>query len=71
MVFPPPSSSNLTGLLALELTEHSINVNCVVSQGVWTPMYEKNAFQQISANPEFKGTAQREYFENAIAVGLP
>ena len=60
-----------TGLLALELAEHNINVNCVAPQGVWTPMYEKNALRQITANPKFVGMTPREYYEKVIVAGLP
>ena len=60
-----------TGLLALELAEHNINVNCVAPGAVWTPMYEKNALREITAKPQFKGMTPREYYEKVIVAGLP
>lgn len=60
-----------TGLLALELAEHNINVNCVAPHGVWTPMYEKNARRGIAANPQYKDLTPREYYEKVIVAGLP
>ena len=54
-----------------ELAEHNINVNCIAPQGVWTPMYEKNALRQIAADPQFKGMTPRAYYEKVIVAGLP
>ena len=58
-----------TGMLALELAEHNINVNCVCPADVWTPMWEKNALRVIAANPQFKGMTPREYFEKVVVAG--
>ena len=60
-----------TDLLALELAEHNINVNCIAPHGVWTPMYEKNALRGIAAKPQFKDMTPREYYEKVIVAGLP
>jgi NAD(P)-dependent dehydrogenase (short-subunit alcohol dehydrogenase family) len=58
-----------TGVLALELAEHNINVNCVCPADVWTPMWEKNALRAIAADTQFKGMTPREYFEKVAVAG--
>jgi NAD(P)-dependent dehydrogenase (short-subunit alcohol dehydrogenase family) len=60
-----------TDLLALELAEHNINVNCVAPAAVWTPMFEKNATRAISNNLQYKGMTPREYFEKFIVPRVP
>lgn len=60
-----------TDLLALELAEHNINVNCVAPGGVWTPMCEKDAIRVIATNNQFKGMTPREYFEKVIVSRTP
>ena len=60
-----------TDLLALELADHNITVNCVAPGAVWTPMFEKHALQSINADPQFKAMTPREYFEKAIVESVP
>jgi 3-oxoacyl-[acyl-carrier protein] reductase len=60
-----------TDLLALELAEHNINVNCVAPGAVWTPMLEKNALREITSKTTFKGMTPREYFEKVVVPGSP
>ena len=60
-----------TDVLALELAEDNINVNCVAPSSVWTPMYEKNALRAIATNPQFKDMTPREYFEKVIVAKVP
>jgi len=60
-----------TGLLALELAEHNINVNCVAPGAVWTPMFEKHALREITSKPQFKGMTPRKYYEKVIIGGSP
>jgi len=60
-----------TDLLALELAEHNINVNCVAPGAVWTPLQEKNTLRQITSKPTFKGMSPREYFEKVVMAGAP
>ena len=59
-----------TDLLALELAEHNINVNCVAPGAVWTPMYGKAALREMAVK-KFKGMSPREYFEKVVVPGLP
>ena len=60
-----------TDLLALELAEHNINVNCVAPGAIWTPMFEKHVLRSISADPQFKAMTPREYFEKAVVESFP
>lgn len=60
-----------TGLLALELAEHNINVNCVAPGAIWTPMFEKHALREITTKPQFKSMTPREYYEKVIIAGSP
>jgi NAD(P)-dependent dehydrogenase (short-subunit alcohol dehydrogenase family) len=60
-----------TDLLALELAEYNINVNCVAPGGVWTPMFEKHILRTIAADSQFRGLTPREYFEKVTVPSVP
>lgn len=57
------SVNHFTRLLAVELAEHNINVNCVVPGMVHTPAVERGVTRMLQTRPEFKGMSIAEYFE--------
>ncbi|MFC1984433.1 SDR family NAD(P)-dependent oxidoreductase [Chloroflexota bacterium] len=56
-----------TKLLATELGEYNINVNCVCPGEIYTPLWEKIAIQTIQLSPEFKGITPKEYFLDRVS----
>jgi len=61
----------LTNMLALELAEFNINVNCICPGVIHTPMYEKSAPRRIQATPGAEGMTAMEYFEKYIVPKVP
>lgn len=55
--------NHFTRLLAVELAEHNINVNCVVPGMVHTPTVERGVTRMLQTRPEFKGMSIADYFE--------
>ena len=53
---------HFTRLLATELAEHNINVNCICPGEIYTPLWEKIAAQSTRLFPEARGVTPREYF---------
>lgn len=55
-----------THLLAQDLGQHNINVNCVCPGTLWTPMWERIAQNRITNDPASAGRAPREVFQDSL-----
>lgn len=62
---------HFTRLLATELAEHNINVNCVCPGDVLTPAIERGFEQRIKSSPELEGKTPRELFTEIIKPRTP
>jgi len=62
---------HFTRLLARELAEHNINVNCVLPGPVHTPTVERIAARMIQTIPEYKGLSVEEYIEKYRTTRIP
>ena len=60
-----------TRLLALQLAEYNVNVNCVCPGVLYTPLYERSAPRRTQSTPETKGMTPREYFDKYIVPMVP
>jgi NAD(P)-dependent dehydrogenase (short-subunit alcohol dehydrogenase family) len=60
-----------TGVLALEMAEFNINVNCVCPGVIYTPLYEMSAPRRIRSTPGAEGMTAMEYFDKYIAPKVP
>lgn len=60
-----------TRLLALQLAEFNINVNCICPGVLYTPLYERSVPRRIQATPEAEGMTPREYFDAYVVLGVP
>ncbi len=60
-----------TMVLALQLAEYNVNVNCICPGVLYTPLYERSVPRRIQANPEAKGMTPREYFDNYLSPMVP
>ncbi len=60
-----------TRLLALQLAEYNVNVNCICPGVLYTPMYERSVPRRIKSTPEARGMTPREYFDKYIAPLVP
>jgi meso-butanediol dehydrogenase/(S,S)-butanediol dehydrogenase/diacetyl reductase len=60
-----------TRVLALQLAEYNINVNCICPGVLYTPLYERSVPRRIQATPEAKGMTPREYFDAYLAPMVP
>ena len=62
---------HFTRILAAELAEHNINVNCICPGVIYTPLWEKIAAQFTRLLPEAKGMTPREYFDKFNVPRVP
>ena len=60
-----------TRLLALQLAEYNVNVNCICPGVLYTPLYERSVPRRTQSIPETKGMTPREYFDKYIAPLVP
>lgn len=52
-----------THLMAQDLGEYNVNVNCVCPGTVWTPMWERIAANRLSSDPALLGMSPRQVFD--------
>jgi meso-butanediol dehydrogenase/(S,S)-butanediol dehydrogenase/diacetyl reductase len=62
---------HFTRMLALQLAEHNINVNCVCPGVLYTPLYERSFPRRLEATPEAAGLSAREYFDKYVVSRVP
>jgi len=62
---------HFTRMLATELADHNINVNCVCPGDVLTPAIERGFEQRIQSSPELEGKTPRELFTEIIKPRTP
>ena len=62
---------HFTRLLAAELAEHNINVNCICPGEIYTPLWEKIAAQSTRLLSEVKRVTPREYFLKFVVSRVP
>jgi meso-butanediol dehydrogenase / (S,S)-butanediol dehydrogenase / diacetyl reductase len=60
-----------TRVMALQLAEYNINVNCICPGVLYTPMYERSVPRRIQATPGAEGLSPREYFDKFIMPTVP
>ncbi len=60
-----------TMVLALQLAEYNINVNCICPGVLYTPLYERSAPRRIQSTPGAEGLTASEYFDKYIASRVP
>jgi NAD(P)-dependent dehydrogenase (short-subunit alcohol dehydrogenase family) len=60
-----------TRMLALQLAEHNVNVNCVCPGVLYTPLYERSFPRRLQATPEAAGMSAREYFDKYVVSRVP
>ena len=65
------ASIHFTKMLATELAEYNINVNCVCPGDVLTPAIEKGFQMRIQSNPELAGKTPRDLFTELIKPRTP
>ena len=58
-------------MLALQLAEHNINVNCICPGVLYTPLYERSVPRRLQATPEAAGMSGREYFDKYVVSRVP
>lgn len=65
------ASIHFTKMLAIELAEYNINVNCVCPGDVLTPAIERGFQMRIQSNPELAGKTPRDLFTELIKSRTP
>jgi len=60
-----------TRLLALQLAEYNVNVNCICPGVLYTPLYQRSVPRRTQSTPETKGMTPREYFDKYIVPMVP
>jgi NAD(P)-dependent dehydrogenase (short-subunit alcohol dehydrogenase family) len=60
-----------TRLLALQLAEYSVNVNCICPGVLYTPLYERSLPRRLQATPEAAGMSARQYFDEYVVSRVP
>lgn len=58
-------------MMAMQLAEFNINVNCICPGVLYTPLYERSAPRRITATLGAKGMTPREYFDKYVVSGVP
>ncbi len=60
-----------TRMLALQLAEFNVNVNCICPGVLYTPLYERSLPRRLVATPEAAGMSAREYFDKYVVSRVP
>jgi len=60
-----------TRILALQLAEFNVNVNCICPGVLYTPLYERSVPRRLQASPEAAGMSAREYFDKYVVSRVP
>jgi meso-butanediol dehydrogenase/(S,S)-butanediol dehydrogenase/diacetyl reductase len=60
-----------TRLLALQMAEYNVNVNCICPGVLYTPLYERSFPRRLQATPEAAGLSAREYFDKYVVSRVP
>jgi len=60
-----------TRMLAVQLAEYNVNVNCVCPGVLYTPLYERSFPRRLQATPEARGLSPREYFDKYVVSRVP
>lgn len=58
-------------MMAMQLAEFNVNVNCICPGVLYTPLYERSAPRRIAGTPGAKGMTPREYFDKYVVAGVP
>jgi NAD(P)-dependent dehydrogenase (short-subunit alcohol dehydrogenase family) len=58
-------------ILAMQLAEYNINVNCICPGVLYTPLYERSVPRRVTATPEAEGMTPREYFDAYLSPMVP
>jgi len=62
---------HLTRSLAMSLSEHNINVNCICPGVIYTPLWEGFGAQFTRILPKAKGMTPRKYFDKFVVPRVP
>ena len=60
-----------TRLLAMQLAESNVNVNCICPGVLYTSLYERSFPRRLQATPEAAGMTPREYFDKYVVSRVP
>lgn len=60
-----------THALAIEMGPYNISVNTVCPGLLWTPMFDRIAQQNITADPSLRGKTPHEVFEMSVKARVP
>lgn len=60
-----------TRMLALQLAEYNVNVNCICPGVLYTPLYERSFPRRLASSPEAAGMSPREYFDKYVVSRVP
>jgi NAD(P)-dependent dehydrogenase (short-subunit alcohol dehydrogenase family) len=60
-----------TRMLALQLAEYNVNVNCICPGVLYTPLYERSFPRRLQSTPEAAGMSAREYFDKYVVSRVP
>lgn len=60
-----------TRMLALQLAEYNVNVNCICPGVLYTPLYERSFPRRLRSTPEATGMSAREYFDQYVVSRVP
>ena len=60
-----------TRMLALQLAEFNVNVNCICPGVLYTPLYERSLPRRKQATPEAARMSAREYFDKYVVSRVP
>ncbi|OGO39803.1 MAG: hypothetical protein A2147_00010 [Chloroflexi bacterium RBG_16_57_8] len=60
-----------TRMLALQLAEYNVNVNCLCPGVLYTPLYERSFPRRLQSTPEATGMTPRQYFDKYVVSRVP
>ena len=60
-----------TRMLALQLADSNVNVNCICPGVLYTPLYERSFPRRLQSTPEAAGMSPREYFDKYVVSRVP